>query len=101
MMSAATRPPLPRAHLYWYGAMATGGIAFGLLGDRRPLGDDAFAHPASLFFITAMIGLLVTRAVLARPVPEVIPERQLLLGCFAGLAAFLAGNWIAAHVVGV
>jgi hypothetical protein len=28
------------------------------------------------------------------------PERPLLLGCFVGLAAFLAGNWIAAHVLG-
>jgi hypothetical protein len=79
--------------------MIMGGLAFGLLGERRPLGQDVFAHPASLFFITAMAGLLVMRAVLARPVPEIIPERPLLLGCFAGLAAFLVGNWIAAHVI--
>jgi hypothetical protein len=50
--------------------------------------------------MAAIIGLLVVRAVMARPVPEVIPEKVLMLGCFAGLAAFLAGNWIAAHVVG-
>ena len=90
---------LPRAQIYWYAAMAAGGLAFGLLGERRPLGDDLFAHPVVLFFMTAIVGLLVARTVLARPVPEVIPERALLLGCFAGLAAFLAGNFLAAHVV--
>jgi hypothetical protein len=52
-----------------------------------------------LFFMTTVVGLLVLRAALARPVPEVIPERTLLFGCFAGLAAFLAGNWVATHVL--
>jgi hypothetical protein len=99
-MPPAKRPPLPRAQIYWFGAMVIGGFAFGLIGERRPLGDDIFAHPLILLFMTAIVGLLVMRAALARPVPEVIPERPLLLGCFAGLAAFLAGNWIAAHVLG-
>ena len=99
-MPAARRPSLPRAQIYWFGAMVIGGLAFGLIGEHRPLGGDLFAHPLILFFMTAVIGLLVTRAALARPVPEVIPERPLLLGCFAGLAAFLVGNWIAAHVIG-
>ena len=80
--------------------MLTGGLAFGLLGERRPLGNDILAHPVVLFFMMTVVGLLVLRVVLARPVPEVIPERTLLFGCFAGLAAFLAGNWIAAHVLG-
>ena len=93
------RRPLPRAQIYWFGAMVLGGLAFGLLGERRPLGDDLFAHPVMLFFMTAMVGLLAARIALARPVPEVIPERALLLGCFAGLAAFLAGNFLVAHAV--
>ena len=97
MTPAAKRRPLPRVQAYWYGAMVTGGLAFGLIGERRPLGDDLFAHPLILFFAAAMAGLLIMRVALARPVPEVIPERPLILGCFAGLAAFLAGNWIAAH----
>ena len=100
MTSTPRRPPLPRAQACWYGAMIIGGVGFGLVGERRPFGNDIFAHPLMLFFMTAMVGLLMVRAALARPVPEVIPERPLLLGCFAGLAAFLAGNWIAAHVVG-
>ena len=79
--------------------MIVGGLGFGLLGERRPFGNDIFAHPLILFCMVAMFGLLVVRAALARPVPEVIPERPLLLGCFAGLAAFLVGNWIAAHIV--
>ena len=94
------RPPLPHARIYWYGAMIIGGLGFGLLGERRPFGADLFAHPLILFFMAAIAGLLVLRAALARPVPEIIPERPLLLGCFAGIAAFLAGNWIAAHVIG-
>jgi hypothetical protein len=100
MRPASKRIALPAAQIYWFGAMLIGGFGFGLLGERRPLGDDIFAHPLILFFMTAIAGLLLMRAALARPVPEVIPERPLLLGCFAGLAAFLAGNWIAAHVLG-
>lgn len=99
-MPVRQRRQMPRALVYWYGAMAIGGLGFGLLGERRPFGNDFFVHPLMLFFFVVMAGLLVTRAVLARPVPEVIPERPLLLGCFAGLAAFLAGNWIAAHALG-
>lgn len=99
-MSAPQQAAIPRAQAIWYGAMVMGGLGFGLLGERRPLGNDIFAHPVMLFFITVMIGLLTTRIVLARPVPDVIPERALLLGCFGGLAAFLAGNWIAAHILG-
>ena len=96
----SNRPPLHRAQSYWYGAMILGGLGFGLLGERRPLGGDIFGHPLILFFMVATFGLLVVRAVLARPVPEVIPERVLMLGCFAGLAAFLVGNWIAVHIIG-
>jgi len=44
--------------------------------------------------------LLVVRVVRRRPVPELIPERALALGCAAGVALFLAGNFIAAHLVG-
>ena len=71
----AAKPTRSRAEIYWYGAMVIGGLAFGLLGERRPLGNDIFAHPLTLFFMVAMAGLLVLRAALARPVPEVIPER--------------------------
>jgi hypothetical protein len=99
MTSVPTRPPLPRPLLYWYGAMTAGGLAFGLLGERRPLGDDVLAHPLVLFFVAAGLGLMAVRIALARPVPEVIPERALVFGCCAGLAAFLIGNAIAVHVL--
>ncbi len=88
---------MQRAVSYWYGAMALGGFAFGLFAERKPLGDDVLLHPLVLFFAAAGIGLLVLRAAAARPVPELIPERALVLGCFAGLAAFLAGNAVAVH----
>jgi hypothetical protein len=37
--------------------------------------------------------------VLARPVPEVIPERPLIAGCICGAAAYLVGNWAAVHLL--
>jgi hypothetical protein len=79
--------------------MSAGGLAFGLLGDRRPFGTDVLAHPFVVFFAIAGAALLVLRMALARPVPELIPERALLLGCFAGAAAYLAANWIAAMLM--
>ena len=97
----APRQRRSRAIIWWYGLMALGGVAFGLLGDRRPFGSAVLAHPLVVFFVLAGAALLALRAVLARPVPELIPERALLLGCCVGAAAFLAGNWAAAHLVSV
>jgi drug/metabolite transporter (DMT)-like permease len=85
---------------WWLFAIALGGLGFGLAAERRPFGDGFFAHPLIAFFILVGIGLIVLRAALARPVPEIIPERALLLGCFIGLALFLAGNWIGVHLLG-
>ena len=83
----------------WFGAMAPGGFAFGLIAERRPFGEDLFAHPLVVFFIIVGIALIGLRVALARPVPEVIPERALLLGCFLGLGMFLVGNWIGVHAL--
>lgn len=77
--------------------MALGGFVFGLVAERKPFGEDILLHPLVLFFAAAGVGLLVLRAALARPVPEIISERALLFGCLAGLAAFLAGNAFAAY----
>ena len=88
-----------RTQAWWYGLMAAGGLAFGLTGDRRPFGTDVLAHPVVVFFAVVAAALMVMRIVCARPVPELIPERALLIGCLVGGAAFLAGNWLAAHVV--
>jgi len=85
-----------RARRLWYGMMCAGGFAFGLLGDRRPFGSDMLAHPLVVFFAAVGLALLILRIALARPVPQVISERDLLLGCLAGAAAFLTANWIAA-----
>jgi hypothetical protein len=83
----------------WYGLMTAGGFAFGLIGERRPFGQDMLAHPLVVFFALAAVGLMVLRAVTARPVPELIPERTLLAGCLIGGGAFLAGNWVGAHLI--
>lgn len=86
-----------RAVTWWYGSVALAGLAFGLLGDRRPFGHDVLAHPFVVYFALVGVGLVVLRFALARPVPEVIPERPLLLGCLLGGGAFLVGNGIAIH----
>jgi hypothetical protein len=85
----------------WYGLMGLGGAAFGLIAERRPFGSDVLAHPLVVFFIVAGLALLVLRLWLARPVPEVIPERTLLLGCFVGGAGFLIGNWIGVRLLAI
>lgn len=74
--------------------MGLGGLAFGLNAERRPFGDDLFAHPLIVFFAAVGAGLLVLRAMLRRPVPEILPERVLIWGCILGAAAFLVGNWL-------
>ena len=87
-----------RTERWWYGLMASGGFLFGLVGDRRPFGTDVLAHPLVIFFIVVAAALLVLRVARGRPVPELIPERALVIGCFAGGAAFLLGNLIVTHV---
>jgi hypothetical protein len=84
----------------WYGAMAASGLAFGLLGERRPFGEDVLAHPLVIYCLAAAAALLVLRFVSGRPVPEIIPEHALGRGGALGLAMFLVGNFIAAHLIG-
>jgi len=78
----------------WFGVMALGGLGSGLIAERRPFGDDLLAHPLVAFF-----ALLLLRIALQRPVPEIIPDRALMLGCFLGLGMFLVGNWLDVHVL--
>jgi hypothetical protein len=90
-------PAAGRLLPWWHGLMALGGLAFGMLGDRRPFGTGVLAHPFVLFFAVVAAALLILRIARARPVPELIPERALVIGCCIGAAAFLVGNWIVAR----
>jgi len=81
----------------WFGLMALGGLAFGLIAERRPFGDDFFAHPFVLLFIIAGAALLALRLVAGRPVPQLLADRALALGSLIGAASFLAGDWIGSH----
>ena len=85
--------------LWWRILMIAGGFAFGLLADRRPFGGSFLGHPIVIFAAVAGLGLLILRVALGRPVPEVIPERAIVVGFLLGIAAFLAGNWIGVHVM--
>jgi hypothetical protein len=84
----------------WYGVVCVLGLGFGLLGERRPFGQNILAHPFIIYAFVVAAGLLVLRVVRQRPVPDLIPERALGLGCAAGVGLFLAGNFVAAHLVG-
>ncbi len=84
----------------WYVVIAIVGLGFGLLGERRPFGEDVLAHPLVVFCLAAAGGLLVLRFVSGRPVPDIIPERALGRGGALGLAMFLVGNFVAAHLIG-
>ena len=89
----------PWVRVGWFGLIAPGGLGFGLAAERRPFGDGFFAHPLVVLFLLTAAGLIALRLLLARPVPEIIPERALLFGCFAGLAMFLVGNGLGVHVL--
>lgn len=84
---------------WWFGAVVAAGFGFGLIGERRPFGEDMLAHPLVIYFLAVAAALLVLRIALRRPVPEVIPERALIAGCMLGLVAFLAGNFVATYVI--
>jgi len=87
------------AVLWWRILMIAGGFGFGLFADRRPFGESVLGHPIVVYCAIAGLGLLILRVVLARPVPQVIPERAIVTGFLMGIAAFLAGNWFVVHVI--
>lgn len=83
----------------WFGALGAAGFGFGLLAERRPFGDGILAHPLLVYFFVVAAALLVLRLGARRPVPELIPERALIAGCVLGCALFLAGNFVATHLL--
>lgn len=106
-MSEPAKPPthdrsLPgRILTWWFGLMAAAGVGFGIYAEDRPFGDDVLEHPLVVFFAVVGVALVVVRFALRRPVPELIPDRLLVFGCFVGLAAFLIGNWLAVHLAAI
>jgi len=88
-----------RAVLWWRVLMIAGGFAFGLPADRRAFGETCLGHPIVVFAGVAGLGLLILRVMLRRPVPEIIPERAIVVGFLMGIAAFLVGNWIGVHLI--
>ena len=84
---------------WWFGLMSIVGVAFGAFSEDRPFGDNVLAHPLIIFFAVVAAGLLGVRVALRRPVPEIISDRLLLVGCLVGLIAFLISNWLAVNLV--
>jgi hypothetical protein len=77
--------------------MAIGGLGFGTLANKRPFGDQLIVHPLVVFFLLVSLGLIALRVLMQRPVPQVISDRALMLGCLIGLVAFLAGNFLGVY----
>jgi hypothetical protein len=96
---AMTNPS--RIEKAWFGLIVPCGFIFGLIAERRPFGDDLFAHPFVLYFVVVGVGLMLLRVIAARPVQELVPDRALVLGCLAGAGSFLAGNWVDTHLLRV
>jgi len=92
-------PGRPNLLWLWFLFSAIAGAGFGLIGDRRPFGDSFLFAPALLLLGAIGALLLVLRVTLARPVPDVIPNRPLGLGIALAYAMFLIGNFIAAHIL--
>jgi hypothetical protein len=96
------RPPVSgRVLVWWFALMSAAGVLFGVYADKRPFGNDVLAHPLIILFVVVGVALLALRVVLRRPVPDIIPDRLLIIGCFVGLAAFLIGNWLAVNLRGM
>jgi len=83
---------------WWFGLMALGGVGFGLVAERRPFGNGVLAYPLVVFFVCVAVVLLTLRFLHAKPVPEVISERCLVIGCGIGIACFLIGNWFGVNL---
>ena len=96
---STSKPRSGRVLTWWFGLMSIAGVAFGAFSENRPFGDDVLAHPLIIFFVVVAAGLLGLRVALRRPVPEIISDRLLLVGCLVGLTAFLIGNWLAVNLV--
>lgn len=92
------RPPVSgRILIWWFALMSAAGVLFGVFADKRPFGD-VLEHPLVMLFVAVGIVLLVLRVALRRSVPDIIPDRLLMIGCVVGLVAFLVGNWLAVHL---
>ena len=95
-----SKPPASgRVLTWWFGLMSVAGVGFGAFSEDRPFGNDVLAHPLIIFFVVVAAALLGLRVALRRPVPEIISDRLLLVGCLVGLTAFLVGNWLAVNLV--
>jgi hypothetical protein len=103
-MTSPTQPPPKRPPVsgrilaWWFALMSAAGALFGAFADKRPFGDDVLEHPLVVLFVVVGVALLVLRVALRRPVPEIIPDRLLVVGSVVGLVAFLIGNWLAVHL---
>jgi hypothetical protein len=100
--SSDAPPPLPVSpHLltWWFGVMAVGGLALGVV-DRQPLAKDVFAH-LSVFFAVTAAGVIMLKLVHGRPLREVMSAISLAGGCVVAIACYFIGGWFAVNLTAV
>jgi hypothetical protein len=80
-----------RALSWWLGAMALGGMMFGMYGAQHPFAG--VAHPLTIFVGLAVAGLLILRFAASRPL---VSDRFLVAGVVIGIACYFLGAWFGA-----
>jgi hypothetical protein len=92
-------PVSPHLLTWWFGLMATGGVAFGLYADEHPFGRGVLAHPLAVLAACAVAGLMTLRFLHARPVLQLISARCLAAGAVIAMACFFLGKWFGATLM--
>jgi hypothetical protein len=95
-------PPVPvSSHLltWWFGLMATAGVAFGLYADERPFGKGVLADPLIVFFAVVFAGLLTLRFLHTQPILALISARCLAIGAAIGIGCYVLGKWFGASLL--
>jgi predicted lipid-binding transport protein (Tim44 family) len=87
-----------RALSWWLGAMALGGMVFGMYGAQHPFAGNLLAHPLTIFVALAVAGLLILRFSASRPL---VSDRFLAAGVVIGIACYFLGAWFGSALQGV
>jgi hypothetical protein len=87
-----------RALSWWLGAMALGGMVFGMYGAQHPFAGNLLAHPLTIFVGLAVAGLLILRFAASSPL---VSDRFLAAGVVIGIACYFLGAWFGSALQGV
>jgi hypothetical protein len=92
-------PVSPHLLTAWFGAMAVGGVGFGLFANEQPFGGGVLGHPLVVLFALAAAGLLTLRFLHARPLTQMLSTLSIALGCVIAVVCFFVGNWFGVNLM--